>query len=94
MWTVCEFHGSNGNGFGYIWWTDKLFYFSKLGIYSVLKTDPLCKPTSMSKYSVVSQRVSLSSEYHVCPVLWRHTAPVFLSFSTTTKSSSTICLIL
>ena len=31
---------------------------------------------------------SLSSEYpHTCPVLWRHTAPGFLSFSTTTKSS-------
>ena len=25
---MCEFHGSNGNGFGDIWWTDKLFYFS------------------------------------------------------------------
>ena len=23
-----EFHGSNGNGFGDIWWTDKFFYFS------------------------------------------------------------------
>ena len=35
---------------------------------------------------------SLSSEYPViCPVLWRHTALVFLSFSTTTKSSSTTC---
>ena len=21
---MCEFHGSNGNGFGDIWWTDKL----------------------------------------------------------------------
>ena len=25
---MCEFRGSNGNGFGDIWWTDKLFYFS------------------------------------------------------------------
>ena len=32
MWTVCEFHGSNYNGFGDIWWTDKLSYFSKLSI--------------------------------------------------------------
>ena len=23
-----KFHGSNGNGFGDIWWTDKLIYFS------------------------------------------------------------------
>ena len=42
MWTVCEFHGSNDNGFGDIWCTDKLFYFSKLSIYiySGFKTDP------------------------------------------------------
>ena len=25
---MCEFHGSNGNGLGNIWWTDKLIYFS------------------------------------------------------------------
>ena len=25
---MCEFHGSNGNSFGDIWWTDKLFYFN------------------------------------------------------------------
>ena len=24
----CEFHDSNGNGFGDIWWTDKLIYLS------------------------------------------------------------------
>ena len=22
-WTMCEFHDSNGNGLGDIWWTDK-----------------------------------------------------------------------
>ena len=27
MWTMCEFHDSNGNGFGDIGWTDKLIYF-------------------------------------------------------------------
>ena len=27
---MCEFHDSNGNGFGDIWWTDKLFYFSSI----------------------------------------------------------------
>ena len=26
-WTVCKFHGSNGNGFGDIWWTDNPMYF-------------------------------------------------------------------
>ena len=30
MWTVCEFHGSNGNGFGDIWWTDNPIYFSSI----------------------------------------------------------------
>ena len=27
---MCEFHYSNCNGFAYIWWTDKLFYFSNI----------------------------------------------------------------
>ena len=27
---MCEFHDSNGNGFGDIWWTDKLIYFSSI----------------------------------------------------------------
>ena len=25
---MCEFHGSNSNGFGDIWWTDNPIYFS------------------------------------------------------------------
>ena len=28
MWTMCKFHGSNGNGLGDIWWTDKFFYYN------------------------------------------------------------------
>ena len=24
---MCEFHDSNGNGLGDIWWTDKFIYF-------------------------------------------------------------------
>ena len=32
MWAVCEFHGSNSNGFGDIWWTDKPIYFSSIDI--------------------------------------------------------------
>ena len=27
---MCEFHGSNGNGFGDIWWTHNLLYFSSI----------------------------------------------------------------
>ena len=27
---VCKFHVSYGNGFGDIWWTDILFYFSSI----------------------------------------------------------------
>ena len=30
---VCEFHGSNGNGFGDIWWTDNPIYFSSIDIF-------------------------------------------------------------
>ena len=32
MWTVCEYHGPNGNGFGDIWWTDNPIYFSSIVI--------------------------------------------------------------
>ena len=31
MWTMCEFHDANCNGFGDIWWTDKCMYFSSIG---------------------------------------------------------------
>ena len=27
---MCEFYGSNGNGFGDIWWTDNPIYFSSI----------------------------------------------------------------
>ena len=27
---MCEFHYSNGNSFGDIWWTDKLIYFRSI----------------------------------------------------------------
>ena len=30
MWTMCEFHESRCNGFGYIWWTDNPIYFSSI----------------------------------------------------------------
>ena len=29
---MCEFHGSNSNGFGDIWWTDNPIYFSSIDI--------------------------------------------------------------
>ena len=34
-WTVCEFQGSNGKGFGDIWWTDNPIYFSSIDNESV-----------------------------------------------------------
>ena len=33
MWTMCEFHDSNGNSLGDIWWTDKLICFSIIDIF-------------------------------------------------------------
>ena len=33
-WPMCDFHDSNGNGFGDIWWTDKLFYFSSIDYFT------------------------------------------------------------
>ena len=29
---MCEFHCSNGNGLGDIWWTDKFIYFSIIDV--------------------------------------------------------------
>ena len=29
---MCEFHGSNSNGFGDIWWTDNPIYFSSMNV--------------------------------------------------------------
>ena len=29
---MCEFHDSNGNGFGDMWWTDKCTYFSSIDV--------------------------------------------------------------
>ena len=35
-----EFHDSNGNGFGDIWWTDNPIYFSSIdGGVKILKND-------------------------------------------------------
>ena len=34
---MCEFHGSNSNGFGDIWWTDNPIYFSSKDCYSVFR---------------------------------------------------------
>ena len=36
---MCEFHGSNGNGFGDIWWTDNPIYFSSIDIGQKLSND-------------------------------------------------------
>ena len=32
MWKMCEFHDSNGTGFGDIWWTYKFIYFKNSSI--------------------------------------------------------------
>ena len=32
---MCEFHDSNDNGFGDIWWTDKLIYFSSIDVTNI-----------------------------------------------------------
>ena len=34
---MCEFHGSNSNGFGDIWWTDNPIYFSSIDYNHVLQ---------------------------------------------------------
>ena len=40
---MCEFYGSNGNGFGDIWWTDNPIYFSSIdiGLYHINSVSPI-----------------------------------------------------
>ena len=38
---MCEFHDSNCNGFGDIWWTDKCTYFSSIDDYRDLFIRPV-----------------------------------------------------
>ena len=36
---MCEFHDSNCNGFGEMWWTDKCIYFSSIDVCMELPRD-------------------------------------------------------
>ena len=47
---MCEFHGSNGNGFGDIWWPDNPIYFSSIDV----RTMPTCFPRLSSTFPVVT----------------------------------------
>ena len=44
MWTMCEFHDSNCNGFGDMWWTDKCIYFSSIDGVLVEQVDSVKYP--------------------------------------------------
>ena len=35
---MCEFHDSNCNGFGDMWWTDKCTYFSSIDLFLFFQT--------------------------------------------------------
>ena len=55
---VCEFHGSNGNGFGDIWWTDNPIYFSSID-YCVFYTYAhmfSCTPAQQNEYVACHSR--------------------------------------
>ena len=62
---MCEFYSSNDNGFGDIWWTDKLFYFSSIdGRYCALPFDGV-KYVVGPKYIIHGSVVSYHSESFV-----------------------------
>ena len=51
---MCEFHGSNGNGFGDIWWTDNPIYFSSIDVPMKSKGNGLsCLKSFYSKQSIL-----------------------------------------
>ena len=58
-WTMCEFHDSNCNGFGDMWWTDICIYFSSTVVSSYLVQQPFC----VWHYTTVS---SSDSSLFVC----------------------------
>ena len=49
--TTCKFHDSNGNGFGDIWWTDRLIFIAKLPL------THFCSQSIQGKQDSLLQRI-------------------------------------
>ena len=64
---MCEFHGSNGNGFGDIWWTDNPIYFSSIDVY-MKKQGKRSKKKHLSKEAFRNMRYK-----HVMWRVYKHT---------------------
>ena len=70
---MCEFYGSNGNGFGDIWWTDNPIYFSSrlyIIIYAGVVSAFVCVYVhvrkSMPTYMRMSVRARVCTRVCVC----------------------------
>ena len=64
---MCEFHGTNGNGFGDIWWTDNPIYFSSIDVY-------MKKQGKRSKKKHLSKEAFRNIRYkHVMWRVYKHT---------------------
>ena len=57
---MCEFHGSNSNGFGDIWWTDNPIYFSSIDVGPSLADNIPATDTHFSQYLSDSTNVDIS----------------------------------
>ena len=58
---MCEFHGSNGNGFGDIWWTDKFFFFSNID-FSIIFLNPTTISSNLRKSIIYAAMLDLKEK--------------------------------
>ena len=52
---MCEFHDSNCNGFGDMWWTDKCIYFSSIGETASGQKGAVLTPVTADRSSAISE---------------------------------------
>ena len=63
---MCEFHNSNSNGLGDIWWTDKCSYFSSIddcGRILLLKLIARTKQMYIILWSLMEKRETRGPDY-------------------------------
>ena len=79
---MCEFHGSNGNGFGDIWWTDNPIYFSSIDLSAdmvlIKLRNPMGGMSNFQKKSVTNVMwewvgVKFSGKNRCVSLEWPHT---------------------
>ena len=71
---MCEFHDSNGHGFGAIWWTDKLIYFSSIDV-------GMARTRFLNSLILVAVEMLLGYYSYFCIVMPAVTSPIIVLIS-------------